>query len=125
MNLEVMTQEELKRYTIPVKYNGMTISGDMVDYPKTIHVAPICIGMGCSEVGLALTTDGNRKEYIDLSQVWHDPSEKPAQGRMILVLFKSGNLTSWRSISDITDVFRKLRVLKWAYVDDLTIKDLI
>lgn len=34
MNLEVMTQEELKRYTIPVKYNGMTISGDMVDYPK-------------------------------------------------------------------------------------------
>ena len=67
---------------------------------------------------------GNR-EYTDLSQVWHDPSEKPVQGRMILVLFKSGNLTSWRSISDITDVFRKLRVFKWAYVDDLTIKDSI
>ena len=119
-----MTQEELKRYTIPVKYNGMTIGGDMVDYPKTIHVTPICIGMGCSEVGLALTTDGNRKEYIDLSQVWHDPSEKPAQGRMILVLFKSGNLTSWRSTLDIITTFEKHNVVKWAYVEDLLPEDL-
>ena len=94
MNLEVMTQEELKRYTIPVKYNGMTISGDMVDYPKTIHVTPICIGTGCSEVGLALTADESRKRYVDLSQVWHDPSEEPVPGTMILVLFMSGIFTS-------------------------------
>ena len=67
----------------------------------------------------------NNREYTDLSQVWHDPSEEPVPGTMILVLFMSGIFTSWRSISDITDVFRKLRVLKWAYVDDLTIKDSI
>ena len=67
----------------------------------------------------------NNREYTDLSQVWHDPSEEPVPGTMILVLFMSGIFTSWRSISYITDVFRKLRVLKWAYVDDLTIKDSI
>ena len=61
---------------------------------------------------------GNR-EYTDLSQVWHDPSEKPVQGRMILVLFKSGNLTSWRSTLDIIAAFEKNSVLRWAYVDDL------
>lgn len=61
---------------------------------------------------------GNR-EYTDLLQVWHNPSEEPVPGRMILVLFMSGDFTSWRSVSDITDVFRKHRVLKWAYVDDL------
>lgn len=64
---------------------------------------------------------GNR-EYTDLSQVWHNPSEEPVPCRMILVLFMSGDFTSWRSVSDITDVFRKHRVLKWAYVDDLTPK---
>ena len=119
-----MTQEELKQYTIPVKYNGMIIGGDMVDYPKTIHVTPVCIGTGCYEVELALTANVSRKEYINLSQVWHDPSEKPAEGRMILVLFKSGNLTSWRSTMDIITTFEKYNVVKWAYVEDLLPEDL-
>ena len=65
----------------------------------------------------------NNREYTDLSQVWHDPSEEPVQGRMILVLFKSGNLTSWRSTLDVIAAFEKHNVVKWAYVDDLTIKD--
>ena len=119
-----MTQEEIKQYTIPVKYNGMIIGGDMVDYPKTIHVTPVCIGTGCYEVGLALTANVSRKKYINLSQVWHDPSEKPVPGRMILVLFKSGNLTSWSSTLDIITAFEKHNVVKWAYVEAFLPEDL-
>ena len=66
---------------------------------------------------------GNR-EYTDLSRVWHNPSEEPVPGRMILVLFKSGNLTSWRSTLDIVTVFEKHNVVKWAYVEDLLPEDL-
>ena len=31
----------------------------------------------------------NNREYTDLSQVWHDPSEESVPGTMILVLFMS------------------------------------
>lgn len=66
----------------------------------------------------------DKEKYVDLSQVWHDPSEKPVQGRMILVLFKSGNLTSWRSTLDIIAAFEKHSAVKWAYVEDLLPEDL-
>ena len=120
-----MTQEELKQYTIPVKYNGMIIGGDMVDYPKTIHVTPVCIGTGCYEVGLALTANESRKEYIDLSQVWHDPSEKPAPERTILVFLKSGSFISCCSSHNIDEIFETFEILKWAYVKDLLPEDLL
>lgn len=119
MNLEVMTQEELKRYTIPVKYNGMTISGDMVDYPKTIHVTPICIGTGCSEVGLALTADESRKRYVDLSQVWHDVSESPNIHRRILVILSGGSTVLWNATPQTIYRYAWKYAIKWAYVDDL------
>ena len=119
MNLEVVTQEELKRYTIPVKYNGMTISGDMVDYPKTIHVTPICIGTGCSEVGLALTADESRKRYVDLSQVWHDVSESPNIYRRILVLLSGGSTVLWNATPQTIYRYAWEYAIKWAYVDDL------
>ena len=68
-----------------------------------------------------ICSDGviKNREYTDLSQVWHDPSEEPVPGRMILVFFASGNLTSWRSVSNIIALFGKHNVLKWSYVDDL------
>ena len=67
----------------------------------------------------------NNREYTDLSQVWHHPSEKPAPERMILVLFESGNLISWYSVHSIDTFLKMFKVSKWAYVDDLIIKDLI
>lgn len=60
-----------------------------------------------------------------INSIWHYPSEKPAPERMILVLFESGNLTSWYSAHSINTFLKMHKVSKWAYVDDLIIKDLI
>lgn len=54
-----------------------------------------------------------------INSVWHDASEQPKMGEQILVLFKSGNLTSWFASADIMDVFKKFEVLRWAYANDL------
>ena len=91
----------------------------MVDYPKTIHVTPICIGTGCSEVGLALTADGSRKQYVDLSQVWHDVSESPNIHRRILVLLSGGSTVLWSSTTQTIYRYAWEHAIKWAYVDDL------
>lgn len=67
----------------------------------------------------------NNREYTDLSQVWHDISEKPDPEKTILLLFKSGSFTSCYSDNWTYKVFKICKVLKWAYKDDLIIKDLI
>ena len=91
--------------------------------PKKIYLNYVNendVGKNWSEEPISASDcEMDNREYTDLSQVWHDPSKKPVQGRMILVLFKSGNLTSWRSTLDIIAAFEKNIVLRWAYVDDL------
>ncbi len=70
----------------------------------------------------------NQQPFIDIfvdavqwhiNSVWHDMNEAPEHGKQILVLFKSGNLTSWFASTGIVGVFKRFNVVKWAYIEDL------
>lgn len=63
----------------------------------------------------------NNVEYTDLSQVWHDVDDNPKPGEYILVMFDSGNFTSWNvtTVADITLCFQAFNVERWAYTSDL------
>lgn len=113
-----MIQDELRRYTIPVKYNGMIIGGDIVEYPKTINVTAICIDARSGETGLACTTDKRRREYTDLSQLWHYKDQEPPEiGRYILAdTPQCGILLMFTHTREFADKFGNYR---YAYVDDL------
>lgn len=60
-------------------------------------------------------------EYTDLSQVWHDVTDKPMKGEYILVMFESGNFSSWNvsSVADVIVNFNFFNVKRWAYASDL------
>lgn len=53
------------------------------------------------------------------THVWHSINELPERGKQIIVYMESGNFTSWFSAENISDVFKKLRVKKWAYVESI------
>lgn len=61
------------------------------------------------------------REYTDLSQVWHDVTDKPKEGEYILVMLKSGGLTSWNvpCVADVIANFNFFNVKRWAYANDL------
>ena len=61
------------------------------------------------------------REYTDLSQVWHDVTYKPKEREYILVMFKSGNFSSWNvaCVADVIVNFNFFNVKLWAYVNDL------
>lgn len=61
----------------------------------------------------------NNREYTDLSQVWHDPSESPNIHRYILVLFSDDGSTFCRTTP--YTIYRHFwrYAIKWAYIDDL------
>ena len=79
----------------------------------------------CEEPIFTSDSDINNREYTDLSQVWHDISEKPFPERIVLLLLKSGSFISCYSYHRIDEIFNISGVLKWAYANDLIIKDLI
>lgn len=106
-----MTQDELRRYTIPVKYNGMIIGGDIVEYPKTINVTAICIDAHSGETGLACTTNKDRREYTDLSQLWHYKDQEPPEiGRYILA--DTPTIRHTADVHAYTGVCRQVRELQ-------------
>ena len=53
--------------------------------------------------------------------IWHDTSDNPDAGKSILVMFKSGDLTSWdvRDVADMNFNFKAFNVERWAYINDL------
>ena len=53
--------------------------------------------------------------------IWHDTSDNPDAGKSILVMFKSGDLTSWnvRDVADMNFNFKASNVERWAYINDL------
>ena len=54
-------------------------------------------------------------------RIWHDTSDNPDAGKSILVMFKSGDLTSWnvRDVADMNFNFKAFNVERWAYINDL------
>ena len=60
-------------------------------------------------------------EYTDLSQVWHDVTDKPKEGEYILVMLKYGGLTSWNvaCVADVIANFNFFKAKRLAYANDL------
>lgn len=54
-----------------------------------------------------------------INSVWHDTTEFPKLGELIVVVLKSGHFTSWFVSRDIIDVFKRFGVKIWSYAIDL------
>lgn len=54
-----------------------------------------------------------------INAVWNDTTNIPKKGEHIVVVFRSGNLTSWNVSDDIVDVFKRFDVILWSYSEDL------
>ncbi len=63
------------------------------------------------------------KEYVDLSQIWHDKDEKPQYAKPIVYLTRNGRLGVFKNDKPYLDWdwydYYKYHVSKWAYADDL------
>ena len=54
-----------------------------------------------------------------INAVWNDATNIPKKGEQIVVVFRSGNFTSWNVSDDIVDVFKRFDVILWSYSKDL------
>lgn len=54
-----------------------------------------------------------------INSVWHDVANIPKKGEHIVVVFRSGNFSSWNVSYNIVDVFKKFDVILWSYSKDL------
>ena len=67
-------------------------------------------------------SDMQNREYIDLSQVWHDASEEPQEDGWILVQFSTDvydTLELPRDIDVWHDFIKMRNFARWAYISDL------
>ena len=68
-------------------------------------------------------SDMQKREYIDLSQVWHDVSEIPKDGKRICVHFGEDNCgiytQSGMGENRWCNWCKVVHALRWAYVSDL------
>ena len=67
-------------------------------------------------------SDMQNREYIDLSQVWHDASEEPQEDGWILVQFSTDvydTLALPRDIDVWHDFINIRNFVRWTYISDL------
>lgn len=68
-------------------------------------------------------SDMQNREYIDLSQVWHDASEIPKNREWILMQYGEDCYDTYLLRHFDADMFcawcKKYDVIRWAYIDDL------
>lgn len=67
-------------------------------------------------------SNNQKREYIDLSQVWHDASEEPKEDGWILVQFSTDvydTLALPRDIDVWHDFIKMRNFARWAYISDL------
>ena len=95
--------------------------------PKKIYIRELDIDIFDEEVNVTRAWVANkpctgRREYADLSQVWHPAEEEPESNRLLLVediggyrvtMKPKSNGYGWRAFIRATEAKR------WAYVDDL------
>ena len=67
--------------------------------------------------------DMQNREYIDLSQVWHDASETPKNREWILMQYGEDLYDTHLLRHFNADIFcawcKKTNVIRWAYISDL------
>ena len=82
--------------------------------PKKICINAVSVG----------NCDKQSREYIDLSQVWHDAKEKPRTKEWILVQFSGGDYEAFAldelGVETWSDWWcDNYKVIRWAYISDL------
>lgn len=95
--------------------------------PKKLYVRKLDIDIFDEEVNatrawVANRPNTGRREYTDLSQVWHPAEEEPDPYKDLLVENEKGGhaVHSWYNESYGWKTFAKIFQLKrWAYVEDL------
>ena len=95
--------------------------------PKKIYIRELDIDIFDQEVNLTRAWVANkpctgRREYADLSQVWHPAEEEPFPYKDILTEKKKGFyvVCSWHNDGYGWKSYAKIFQLKrWAYIDDL------
>ncbi|MGN0091125.1 MAG: hypothetical protein ACI36Z_09275 [Alloprevotella sp.] len=69
------------------------------------------------------------REYVDLSQIWHDKDEKPQYAKPIVYLTRNGRLGVFKNDRPRIDwdwfVYYKYHISKWAYAEDLIPKEVV
>lgn len=100
--------------------------------PKKIYIRELDIDIFNNEVSVTRAWVANkpctgRREYADLSQVWHPAEEEPQVGRQVLGIDYDGEAGSgvfeFRSVAGIF-IYGDLildwdSVVHWAYIEDL------
>lgn len=94
--------------------------------PKKLYVRELDIDIFDEEVNVTRAWVANkpcagRKEYTDLSQVWHSAKEEPKDKAYIIAdrrnlefgSFLWANQTKWEKFTEI------FLIKRWAYVDEL------
>ena len=89
--------------------------------PKKIYIND----KAWSEAAVSVTIcDMQNREYIDLSQVWHEAKEKPRIKEWILVQFSGGDYEALALDELGLETWSvwwcdNYKVIRWAYINDL------
>lgn len=95
--------------------------------PKKLYVRELDIDIFDQEVNLTRAWVANkpctgRREYTDLSQLWHPSEEEPESNRLLLVEDIGGYRVTMKSESKgygWRAYTRAIEAKRWAYVDEL------
>ena len=65
--------------------------------------------------------DMQKREYIDLSQVWHDASEVPQENEYVLIQYDENDydVTLTQSTDEWDTWCGTCKIIRWAYLKDL------
>ena len=94
--------------------------------PKKLYVRELDIDIFNEEAEATRSWVANRpntgrREYTDLSQVWHNSKEEPEKGKAMIGIDEDGaSVYKWVDQDDDWMSFAECNGLfKWAYIDDL------
>lgn len=96
--------------------------------PKKIYIRKIDIDIFDNEVNLTRAWVANkpctgRREYTDLSQIWHDVSEEPKLKVWFIAQIGENAFDTFVMEIDKNDSWVKwskgLNIIRWAYIEDL------
>ena len=80
---------------------------------KPYPISNVAAGTTCAYIAI------EDRNLVDLSKIWHDASEEPKEGTVILCLTKKGNITMHTNINKFLYTLVRIDYDKWAYIDDL------
>lgn len=99
----------------PKKIHILTRDLEILDTDTPLTRAWVCIN-----------PQEKRTEYTDLSQVWHDASEEPEKGKLMIGVDEDGISIYNRWVGQDGDDWFSFAedngLIRWAYIEDLLLK---